>query len=200
MSTVDDYIKNGGMAGYARRLLEEQLTQATKDKGHIFHVVVEAMQRGEHKRASELLYDILRALPDGDQLGVVALCFVTLPAIQVAINEAANRIDDSAFRGTLPIEILLWGALEAQARADEPDVQHGKKFKPPEAGSLSSQARYIHNLVRNNRTFSAKQLQKIANPETIGEMGHDAFRDHVTAARKKYPKEKKIPNKTILRD
>lgn len=69
-------------------------------------------------------------------------------------------------------------------------TEHGEKFKSPEPGSLSTQAEHIHNLVRDNRTLTAKELQQIANIEIIGEMGRDAFREHVTKARKQYPKRK----------
>ena len=76
----------------------------------------------------------------------------------------------------------------------------GAVFNPPEEGSLSPQAIYIHNLARDYRTLTAKQLQSKADKKIIGEMGHNAFRDHVTNARREYPKETKANKKAILRD
>ncbi len=128
MSAIDDYNQNGGMAGFAQRLLQEQLIQARTNKGHIFRGVVMAMQRGNHKSACEKLITVLRNLPEDYPLSVVKLCFVTLPAIRAAISEAADRIDDEVFQESLPKKIATWGTMEAQARADEPMVQSGKKY------------------------------------------------------------------------
>jgi hypothetical protein len=63
---------------------------------------------------------------------------------------------------------------------------HGGRRK----GATSKPLQYIIELAKNNRTLSAKKLFAIADKSIIKLMEFDAFRSHVTKARKKYPKEK----------
>ena len=71
-------------------------------------------------------------------------------------------------------------------------ARKGVTFKPGRAdGSVSDATTHIHQLVKDNRSLSAKELFPKANKSKIGDMSEGTFRNHVTAAWKQYPKEKK---------
>lgn len=57
-------------------------------------------------------------------------------------------------------------------------------------GAISKSTEHIFDLAKDNLNLSAKELFLLADKSIIGEMKFDAFRSHVTSARKKYPKEK----------
>lgn len=70
-------------------------------------------------------------------------------------------------------------------------ARNGIKFSGREKGAIGSATNHIVQLAKENRSLSAKQLLHIADKSIIGKMSVRTFENHVTEARKQYPKEKK---------
>lgn len=67
-----------------------------------------------------------------------------------------------------------------------------EQFKPGrDKGAVSDATKHIFYLAECNRSSSAKELFPISDKSIIGGMSERTFGNHVTDARKKYPKEKK---------
>ncbi len=74
----------------------------------------------------------------------------------------------------------------------KPLVEHSNKFKPKrKKGSLSKNAKHIHQLVKDNPALTAKELRAKADVKLIDNMADSTFSTHCTNARKLYPKTKK---------
>ena len=77
-----------------------------------------------------------------------------------------------------------------------PAAEKGNKFKPGRSkGAITKATIHIKDLAKNNRSLSAKQLFSKANKSIIGNMDEGTFGNHLSDARKLYPKEKKARKK-----
>ena len=108
-----------------------------------------------------------------------------------AIREKEKRGDISS---AIADGIVLGGFVrESQLKFRwEKSTLKGEKFpsgKPK--GSLADSTKHIHQLAADNRGASAKGLLQLADASIIGDMGKRTFDNHVSDARKIYPKQKK---------
>jgi hypothetical protein len=68
----------------------------------------------------------------------------------------------------------------------------GEAFQPGrDKGAVSNTTKHIFQLVKDNPKLSVKNLFPKADKTIIGDMTDGTFRNHVTEARKQYPKETK---------
>lgn len=109
--------------------------------------------------------------------------------------ESSDRADKLGAALTEIKELLLkaWAInLEMLCGIMKPLADVGGKFygngRPK--GAISSAVRYITDLAKDNRALSAKQLFAKADKNSIGSMAESTFGNHVSKARKEYPKEK----------
>jgi hypothetical protein len=76
-----------------------------------------------------------------------------------------------------------------------PLARKGERFSGGRAkGAISKQTKHIFKLAKDNLSLSAKELFVIANKSIIGDMSERTFSDHLTGARRIYPKKKKSAN------
>lgn len=110
--------------------------------------------------------------------------------------ERADRADKLSAELTEIKELLLkaWAInLEMLCGRMKPLADKGKEFTQAgrQKGAVSEVTVRICNLAKDNRTLSAKELFAKADKTITTDMAFDAFRSHVSRARKQYKKEKK---------
>jgi hypothetical protein len=110
------------------------------------------------------------------QQSAAALLYATLEALE------KEALSDRLTQNILD----ALGGLDADAEAK------GKKFPPGRMeGATSASTDHIFELANEHRSLTAKGLFFKADKSIIGDMPQGTFGNHVIAARKKYPKEKK---------
>jgi hypothetical protein len=131
MSALSDYRERGGLAGFAKEVLREQLQRAAEAPDHILAGVADALAEGDSVKAVECLLRALADLPDGHHpLGVVKLVFLTLPSIQAATKEAEDMlITGTELPDSLPSRLVAWAGMGAFVRE-----RNSKAAKKPRKG------------------------------------------------------------------
>lgn len=109
--------------------------------------------------------------------------------------ECADRADKLAADLTKIKELLLkvWAIdLEMVCGRMKPLADKGEKFASGgrQKGAISKSVQYIADMVKLHRNKSAKELFAMADTSIINGMTLRTFSNHVTSARKEYPKEK----------
>jgi hypothetical protein len=112
----------------------------------------------------------------------IAVLSIGLERMADIAQEAAKKASQEEHLSLMAIDLL---------KQLEPMMAKGKKFSSGrKKGSISKAVQHIHQLAKDNRRLSSKELLAKANKKTIGDMSAGVFSNHVTNARKKYPKEK----------
>jgi hypothetical protein len=134
MGATEDYLRSGGIAGYARNCLNDELNKASKNKKHPLRAIHEARKRGEKEEAiNQLLTAILIDLktPENNRnWRAIQVIYGTLPRADTAINAVAEQGEEGNYEPmqNLPPEMIFMGGLEAQARHDKPKVDLGNMW------------------------------------------------------------------------
>jgi hypothetical protein len=99
----------------------------------------------------------------------------------------AKAIEDNSVPERL--QELIVGAFVG---LDSDDVAKGKKFPAGKSkGSTSKSTDHIFELAKDNLELSAKELFSKSDKSIIENMSERTFGNHVTAARRQYPKKRK---------
>jgi hypothetical protein len=110
--------------------------------------------------------------------------------------ECSDRADKLAAELPAIKELLLkaWAiSLEMVCGSMKPLADKGGKFSNGgrQKGAIAKATQHIIQLVKDHRSLTAKELFAKADKSTIGDMTVRTFNNHVTNARKEYPKERK---------
>lgn len=114
-STVTNYLKQGGLLGFAFKLFNSEINIASNDKDHSLHRVAQHAKSGNLDEATKLLYKVLSECnPDSLLSQLLTLLLITLPTVQLAIKEAKEHFmagNDNALQH-FPEQILYWAAMD----------------------------------------------------------------------------------------
>ncbi len=108
---VAEYIKNGGAAGYARRIFLEEMKKAEADKKHILRPVVSKLKRGKPELAMALLIKIFMKTDLPEPLNIPATFFGKVLASQEMLKYAEKNYNDTSLLAGLPVEIIQWATV-----------------------------------------------------------------------------------------
>lgn len=115
---------------------------------------------------------------------IAAEFYARLETCEAALRELMafiienKEINPQRFRELFGVEVEL--------------LHKGARFQPKrKKGALSLETKHIYDLVKKNPALCVKSLRNLADKNIIGNMACGTFSNHVTKARKRYPKTRK---------
>jgi hypothetical protein len=128
-----------------------------------------SLSEQQYQECREEADTILREIETDGVRGFVGKAPVSRLALLMVLEEIQGKVGEA------------WNVL----------YEFRKKFKSKRPkGSISAATKHINDLAQTNRSQSAKQLFSIADKSIIGNMIFGTFSNHVSNARKVYPKTK----------
>lgn len=128
--------------------------------------------------------------------GVYPFCFTaqhegSLSPSQQSAARLLSYCTEAIDKNAVTEQLQQW-ILDAYAGLDFDAVAKAERFPPRrQEGAISESTKHIIELAKNNRSAAAKKLFAIADQSLIGSMAMRTFVNHVTNARKIYPKERR---------
>ena len=156
MSTMDEYLKRGGLSGATLTSLASEMIKAKNKPNHPLHEIttpderlIKIMKKQAQQKDSPL-----------NELAKNFLLLCNITAIQQAINDAAERMKTEHTSSIdYPTEILVWAAMVAEQTRSQRAA--GSK---PKADALQL---FIRNCVTENPNLPLNELfEKLEDIET----------------------------------
>lgn len=182
MSSIDDYLKNGGSLGYATKILEAEIIAAMADKNHILSPLLQKIKIGDIASAQGLLKNILFDASRNRQspLHIPAIAFAGIPAFKAAIEFVKDNMNN---RGQIaeqnfPIEVIMYASADyfSSAKASQSARKKTNSYKEKvidmwkaqtKKMSYSAFSRYAFYKLGGARDEDGKNITKIPEERTI---------------------------------
>jgi hypothetical protein len=111
MGIVQQYVKSGGLAGQAHKVLQAELEKAKTDKQHVLRAVAELFKRNKQEEAIILLVKILAQQDADSPLAAPAVIFSKVPLTREMISYTEKNFDYPELLEDIPVKIIQWAGI-----------------------------------------------------------------------------------------
>lgn len=116
MNVVEQYLKSGGLAGHAHKILQAELEKAKTDKQHVLRPVAELFKRNKPEEAIILLVKILAQQDADSLLAAPAVVFSKVPLTREMLSYTEKNFDYPELLEGMPVKIIQWATSDIVLR------------------------------------------------------------------------------------